>query len=226
MEPPAKKRRQNDDDEEEYSGAGDAEDNETEPEPFGEEQQAKVDTKKHIHPCICDLDARRRAKIDAFLKRKSDQQIKYEKRVKEIEEELERLEEERLARERELREQQELFGDEYEVVGKKKKRKKRSARRASMVSLGVKQVINWKKQPKYKVKHTVSSNLRKEYTAYCGLNQCPESPPRPIDYLKEPNVPIRATHTFEIRTKTNVTFKQFLIDSEDKRPPFVTPYYV
>lgn len=182
--------------------------------------------KRHIHPCICDLTQKQKDRIAHFLQERQRNQLAYEKRVREIEEELERLEEERLAKERELQEQEELFGDEYEVVGKKKKRKKRSARRASMVSLGVKQVINWKKPPKIEVKYTAASNLRKEFTSYCGLTECPPDSPVPIDYRKEPNIPIRATNTFTLRSGVNIKLKEHLINSEDKRPRFVTPYYV
>lgn len=207
-------------------GAGDDTEDVEEEECFDETGAPVQCKKKHIHPCVCDLSKRQKQRIDMFLKHKSTMQSKYEQRVYEIEEELERLEEERLQKERELQEQQELFGDEYEVVGKKKKRKKRSARRASMVSLGVKQVINWKKPPKHPVKYTEASNLRKQFTSYCGKSECPLSPPLPVDYRKEPNISIRATHTFELRSGVNLKLKDYLIKREDKRIPFVTPYYV
>lgn len=181
---------------------------------------------KHIHPCICDLTKQQREKIDAHLARKRNMQRKYDKRVKEIEEELARLEEERLEREREMQEQEELFGDEYELVGKKRKRKKRSARRASMVSLGVKQVINWRKQPRIEVKMTTCSSLRKKYTSYCGRHEYPLSPIRPIDFHKEPALAIRSTVASDMRSKVNIGKKEWLIKHEDKRKIFETPYYV
>ncbi|KAK7579948.1 hypothetical protein V9T40_000577 [Parthenolecanium corni] len=181
---------------------------------------------RHIHPCVCDLTKRQRETIEKHLHHKRYMQRKFEKRVKEIEEELERLEEERLERERELQEQQELFGDEYEVVGKKRKRKKRSARRASMVSLGVKQVINWKKEPRIEVKPTKASRLRKEYSSYCGRVEFPLSPIIEIDYKKEPEVAIRATVTSSARAKVNIEKKEYLTKYEDKRKIFEIPYYV
>ncbi len=190
------------------------------------DENGKCKKKKHIHPCVCDLSKKQKERIAAFLKHKKEMQIKYEKRVKEIEAELARLEEERLERERELQEQQELFGDEYEVVGKKKKRKKRSARRASMVSLGVKQVINWRKAPRIEVKPTTASSLRKKYTAYCGRIPYPPSPQKPVDFHKKPDIEIQATLTSELRSKVNISKKEYLIKTEDKRPLFQTPYYV
>lgn len=181
---------------------------------------------KHIHPCVCDLTQQQRKRIDAHLQFKRHMQRKYQQRVKEIEVELARLEEERLERERELQEQEELFGDEYELVGKKKKRKKRSARRASMVSLGVKQVINWHKPPRIEVKSTTASALRKKYTSYCGRHTLPLSPIRPIDFHKEPTLAIRTTVASDLRSKVNISKKEWLIQHQDKRKIFETPYYV
>lgn len=181
---------------------------------------------RHIHPCVCDLTQQQRKKIDTHIRHRRHMQSKFEKRVKEIEEELARLEEERLERERELQEQQELFGDEYELVGKKRKRKKRSARRASMVSLGVKQVINWKKEPRIKVQPTKASKLRSEYSSYCGRVEFPLSPIAEIDYKKEPEVAIRETVTSSARAKINIEKKKYLVKHEDKRKIFETPYYV
>lgn len=181
---------------------------------------------KHIHPCICDLTTQQRQRIEAFLAHKREMHRKYMKRVAQIEEELARLEEERLERERELQEQEELFGDEYELVGKKKKRKKRSARRASMVSLGVKQVINWRKEPRIKVKPTTASALRGKYTSYCGRHEIPLSPIGHIDFHKEPALAIRTTLASDLRSKFNIDKKEWLIEHEDKRKIFETPYYV
>ncbi len=182
--------------------------------------------KKHIHPCICDLTARQRAKVEAHLAHHRRMAHKFAVRIKQIEAELARIEEERLERQRELEEQEELFGDEYEMVGKKKKRKKRSARRASMVSLGVKQVINWRKAPRIQTKDTKASKLRKQFTAYCGKLPQPASPRVEIDFRNEPTIPIRETATSHLRTKVNIKKKDYLIKHEDKRPLFQTPYYV
>lgn len=191
-----------------------------EDEPMGVEKT--LEGQKHVHPCICDLTTRQRDKIKTYLNERTTMKKKYESRLKEIEDELTRMEEDRRAKERELQEQEQLFGDEYEIVGKKKRRKKRSARRASMVSLGVKQVINWKKPPRYPVKHTKASDLRKDYTSYCGRIAHPESPIGHVDYRKEPEIPVKINRSFEIRSKVNLQTKNELIKREDNRPRFVT----
>ncbi|XKL68119.1 hypothetical protein PGB90_003610 [Kerria lacca] len=190
-----------------------------------EEEAEKCKKKKHIHPCICDLTDKQKMRIEKFLHDKQTMQLKYERRVREIEEELARAEEERLEREREIQEQEELFGDEYEMLGKKKKRKKRSARRASMVSLGVKQIINWRKEPRIKLKPNVTSTLRKKYTSYCGKLTIPLSPIVSIDYHKEPDIAIRTTVTSDKRSMVNIAKKNYLIENEDKRPLFRISYY-
>lgn len=189
-----------------------------------DDEESKI--RRHIHPCICDLSKSQRKRIKAHLDHKALMHRKYDNRIREIEDELARLEEERLERERELEEQQELFGDEYELVGSKKKRKKRSARRASMVSLGVKQVINWRKEPKIKVKMTKSSTLRKEYASYCGRRPIPETPWKHITYGGEPTVKVRVTKAFSLRLKSNQSKVKYLLDHEDKKPRFVLPYWV
>ncbi|KAK7590651.1 hypothetical protein V9T40_002264 [Parthenolecanium corni] len=189
-----------------------------------EEEESKI--RRHIHPCICDLTKSQRKRIKKHLDHRALMHRKYENRIAEIEEEFARLEEERLERERELEEQQELFGDEYELVGKKKKRKKRSARRASMVSLGVKQVINWRKGPKIQVKMTKASTLRKEYASYCGHRTIPETPWKHITYGEEPAVKVRVTKAFSLRLKSNQNKLKYLLDHEDKKPRFVLPYWV
>ncbi|XKL68117.1 hypothetical protein PGB90_003608 [Kerria lacca] len=182
--------------------------------------------KKHIHPCVCDLSQRQLDKINKHLFQRGELRRKFAIRVKEIEQELAAIEEERLEKEREMQEQRELFGDEYEMVGKKKKRKKRSARRASMVSLGVKQVINWRKPPKIEVKNNKTSLLRKRYTSYCGKKEYPASPIKEIDFGKEPNILVRTTTASDLRSKFNLEKKENLIKNEDKRPLFRTSCYV
>lgn len=184
-----------------------------------------VSTTRHIRPCICDLDSTIKKRVAEHHKLVQRRQLKFEKRVREIEAELARLEEERLEREREQQEQEELFGDEYELVGKKKKRKKRSARRASMVSLGVKQVINWKKDPRLPVKYNQTYMLRHDYTAYCGRRPYPPSPVIGVDFRKEPTFKVRETISSNLRTKTNLGKKNDLIQKDDKRPRFETVYY-
>lgn len=186
---------------------------------------ASAVSSRHIRPCVCDLDPVIKKRVAEHHKLVQNRQLKFEKRVREIEAELARLEEERLEREREQQEQEELFGDEYEVVGKKKKRKKRSARRASMVSLGVKQVINWKKQPRHPVKYNQTYYLRHDYTAYCGTRPYPPSPIMDVDFKKEPTLKVRETIYSILRTKTNLEKKNDLIQKDDKRPRFETVYY-
>lgn len=181
-----------------------------------------LEGQKHIHPCICDLTCRQRKRIQTHLKEKAKFRRKYEHRLEEIEAELERLEEERLTKERELQEQQELFGDEYEIIGEKKKRKKRSARRASMVSLGVRQLINWKKPPTFPTKYNKTSMLRKEYTTYCGRSPVIESPTEKIDYSKDPLLRVRSTRSYQLRSEVNLQKKIELINREDKKQRFVT----
>lgn len=190
-----------------------------------EDGTRKCRKRRHIHPCICDLSKQVKQKVAKYLQRKSQMQDKYATRVKEIEEELARIEEERLETEREAQEQDELFGDEYEVVGKKKKRKKRSARRASMVSLGVKQVINWRKQPKNPVKYNLASELRSKSRSYCGIQVYPLTPVQEINFRKSPSLAVRSTWASTSRSKTNAGKKESL-SKTDNKVPFVTPYYV
>lgn len=195
-----------------------------EEEELSKDEESKI--RKHIHPCVCDLSKTQRRRIKKHLDHKALMHRKYEHRIIEIEEELARLEEERLEQEREQEEQQELFGDEYELVGSKKKRKKRSARRASMVSLGVRQVINWRKGPKIQVKTTKASALRKEYAAYCGRRPLPETPWKKITYGAEPTAKVRTTKAFSLRLKSNQIKVKYLLDHEDKKRRFDLPYWV
>lgn len=191
-----------------------------------EDGTRKCRKRRHIRPCLCDLSISIRKKVSKFLAHKAHMIRKHEKRVKEIEEELARIEEARLEAEREKQEQEELFGDEYEVVGKKKKRKKRSARRASMVSLGVKQVINWRKQPRIAVKFNLTSEMRTKYQSYCGQRDYPLTPIQEINYHKTPNIAVRMTWASTSRLKTSADKKESLSKAEDKKRPFQTPYYV
>lgn len=176
---------------------------------------------RHIHPCICDLSDEAKLRISAHQKAKAELHQKYVTRRAEIEVEKEHREELRREREREKREQQELFGDEYEVVGEKKKRKKRSARRASMVSLGVRQVINWRKEPKLKVILNKTWYLRNENTRYCGQITYSLPELEDVDFRKEPLIPIRSTRAYMLRYNANHEYKDKLIAAEDKRPPFL-----
>lgn len=191
-----------------------------------EDGTRKCRKRRHIRPCLCDLSPRIKQKVSNYLKYKAHMIRKHEKRVKEIEEELARIEEARLEAEREKQEQEELFGDEYEVVGKKKKRKKRSARRASMVSLGVKQVINWRKQPRIAVKFNMTSEMRTKYQSYCGTRDYPLTPIQEINYHKTPNIAVRMTWVSTSRLKISENKKESLSKAEDKKRPFETPYYV
>ena len=177
---------------------------------------------RHIHPCVCDLTESAKRRVAAYTKAKSDMRQKFVLRKHQIEEELKQKELERLEREREKSEQKELFGDEYEMTEEGlRKRKKRSARRVSMVSLGVRQVINWKKEPRVPVKYNTVWKLRHDNTRYCAkrifLVPCPEE----IDWKREPAIPVRFTSGSKLRRDFNQVIKTKLIQMEDKRRPFV-----
>ncbi len=169
---------------------------------------------KHIHPCACDLTKRQRDKILQHLQEKLRAQLRFEKRVREIEEEIRRLQEEEEERRKQEELERELYGDEYEMDGDKKKRKKRSARRASMVSLGVKQIINWKKSPKIKVRYTKTFELRKANPTYCKPKEDFLAMPGAINILDTPEGEVRETRTSEMRADFN---KKLLIDRKKKR---------
>lgn len=164
--------------------------------------KSKPKSDKHIHPCICNLTKRQRKVIEDYLKNRRLWQQKFRKRMQELEEEQRRIAEEEAERLRELEEEKELYADEYEIEGKRKKRKKRSARRASMVSLGVKQVIIWKKSPKIPIKLTRTSNMRMNNTTYCRPLQILLSPVRPVLLrIEGPQIPVRETTTTQLRSK-------------------------
>lgn len=176
---------------------------------------------KHIHPCICDLSASQRHRIRTHVQKTKKFENRLVERLEEIDLERIALEEEIRRKEAEELEQQELFGDQYEVIGKKKKRLKRSARRASMVSLGVKTVINWRKSPKIKVKYNKVSELRRSHSSYCGERPNIESPVKNIGFENSPRIPVRITKTTVLRTETNLRKKEDLLKMEDKRPRFI-----
>lgn len=203
------------------------EDDTTEPsttqKPSADNSQRKV---KHIHPCVCDLSEVQRNRIKAHLEQKEEFESRYLERLEEIDLERLALEEEIRRKEDEAAEHEELFGDQYEVVGKKKKRIKRSARRVSMVSLGVKQIIAWKKSPKIKVKLNKVSELRKTHHSYCGRRHREESPQRKIVIDISPKIPVRATRAFSLRSETNRKKSKELISKEDRKRPFVFSHYL
>lgn len=189
------------------------------------DEPRQADEKKHIHPCICDIDKRRMAAIREHLKHKRIAQQRYESRVRQIEEEFRLAEEAELEKLRQLEEEKELYGDEYEQKGKTKVRKKRSARRASMVSLGVKQVINWQKSPKIKVKYTKTARLRKENPTYCKSPISISSPRHPVKWNDYPKIPIRTTKTvtlrsLEVQNRLASFQKAQTVIKYPNRPPF------
>jgi hypothetical protein len=179
---------------------------------------------RHIRPCICDLTESAKRRIAAHTKLKEALYSKLVKRKAEIEEEIRRKEEEAKEREREKAEQKELFGDEYEMQDGQKKRKKRSARRASMVSLGVRQVINWKKEPRIQVVFNRTWKVRHDNSRYCNKIHYGVPVVELVDYKKAPIVNVRDTHAFELRQRINTKYKDWLIASEDKRPPFIIEF--
>lgn len=164
--------------------------------------KSKPKADKHIHPSICNITKRQQKVIEDYLKNRRLWQQKFEKRMQELEEEQRRIAEEEAKRLRELEEEKELYADEYEMKGQRKKRKKRSARRASMVSLGVKQVIAWKKSPRIPVKVTRTSNMRMNNTTYCRPSQILLLPVRPVLLrIEGPQIPVRETTTAQLRSK-------------------------
>jgi hypothetical protein len=181
-------------------------------------------TGRHIRPCICDLTKSAKRRIVDFKKAKNISIKKFVKRKAEIAEEIARMEEEAKEREREKAEEKEFYGDEYAMVGGKKKRKQRSARRASMVSLGVRQRITWKKEPKIKVIMNRTWHLRHDSAAYCCQIKYLLTMIENIDYKKQPLVPIRLTHAYKLRYEVNNFLKDLLINEEDKRPPFTLEF--
>lgn len=184
-----------------------------------------LNSSRHIHPCVCDLTDQQRKRIKEHQEQKAFQRKKFEQRVREIEEKLAKLEEERLERERELQEHEDLFGDQYEMIGKRKKRKKRSARRASMVSLGVKQVINWKKEPKIKVRYNYTYKLRSGNPTYCNYRKYKPISVKAIHFKKMPAIPVRETKANSLRAKVNGLKYEDLLSKEDKRPLFLSAFW-
>lgn len=180
---------------------------------------------KHIHPCICDLSDAQWKRIREHRRKVLEAQERYEARLRGIQEELEwqLLAAEEL--ERAQAEEKEFYGDEYQMVGKKRKRLKRSARRASMVSLGVRQVIDSRKPPRIPVKYNEASIRRKlVYPAYCGKKMIPLTPVRSISYEKNPIIPVRLTRSFKLRVGEGVKKQEKLKALEDHRQRFITAF--
>lgn len=178
---------------------------------------------KHIHPCICDLTEEQKKRIIEHQRKLLKAQLQYEERIKELHKELEEQNLSLSAREREAAEEKEFYGDEYTMVGRKRKRKKRSARRASMISLGVRTVINSTKPPLIEVKHNETSKLRKLNVTYCKPKKPPLSAVRLISYGKSPIIPVRSTKSFELRAEESIKKYEKLKLLEDDRPRFITP---
>lgn len=178
---------------------------------------AAQEHRRHIHPCVCDLTKAQRKKIEKYLNERLRMQMRFEKRIKEIEEELRRLAEEEEERRQREELEKELYDDEYEMVGGQRRRKKRSARRVSMISLGVRQVINWRKEPKIAVKYTKTYELRRANPTYCKPKVSIALVPKPIQCLT--NVSIRHNRTSELRTKFNKDLKEVLHKREYRKYP-------
>lgn len=180
---------------------------------------------RHIHPCVCDLQPVQRKRIVVHNKRAKQMHQKFEHRVVEIEETLARRGDERLDAEREEEKHEELYGEKYEMVGGKKKRKKRSARRVSMMSLGVKQVINWRKGGNVGFKVNKTFLLRSEHSVYCDRKPSQEPLIKVRQYNQLPKFPVRVTRTLSLRSEINSEKVKATIENEDKRPLFVTTHY-
>lgn len=180
---------------------------------------------RHIHPCVCDLTFSARKRVTDFRSKRRDFLSRYDHRVHEIEELAKKMEQMRLDAEREAKEHKELYEDEYEMIGTKRKRKKRSARRASMVSLGVRTLIKWKKEPLIPVKYTRAWNLRRDNSAYCGEKKYPLPLIVDMNIKKEPLIPVRDTQAYILRSNLNVVRRhQAEIDAHDPHPYFITAF--
>lgn len=173
---------------------------------------------RHIHPCVCDLTKAQREKIEQYLNERLRMQMRFEKRIKEIEEELQKLAEEQEERHRREQLEKEMYDDEYEMIGGRRRRKKRSARRVSMVSLGVRQVINWRKEPKIAVKYTRTYELRRANPTYCK--------PKVLSFAQEPkpipsvsNLSVRHNRTSELRAKFSKDLRELLNKREYRKYP-------
>ncbi|KAK7582111.1 hypothetical protein V9T40_013556 [Parthenolecanium corni] len=179
--------------------------------------EAAQERHKHIHPCVCDLTKAQREKIEKYLNERLRMQMRFEKRIKEIEEELRRLAEEEEERRQREELEKELYADEFEMVGHRMRRKKRSARRVSMVSLGVKQVINWWKEPKIAVKYTKTYELRRANPTYCKPRVSINLVPKPIQSVT--NVSFRHNRTSELRAKFNKDLREVVNKTEYRKYP-------
>ena len=180
---------------------------------------------QHIGPHICDLTEEQKKRIAEFRRRKKAEQDKLIRRMREVEEALARLEEIRNARLRENEELEEFYGDRYELVRGRKKRLKRSARRASMVTLGVKQRIMWWKEPEIAVIYNHAYKLRHENNTYCATHSYELPHPRAVNYGKPPLIPVHINRTFAGRAGVNLEKKERLrAELDDPRPLFVTAF--
>lgn len=183
-------------------------------------------TVRHIHPCICDLKTHQKERIRDYREYRRNKWRKYEERRKQLDKE--RKEQEEKEKQEKEEEEDDYFW-EFEEEKKKPpedmgKDKKCRARRVSMISLGIKQVIVWDKPPIIPVKSTKTSVLRKKFTKYCGKYSdkglCLDI--RVIDFYKKPDVPVRKTQAFDLRFKLNMERKELLDKNVDKKPLFCT----
>lgn len=131
---------------------------------------------KHIHPCVCDLTQKQRERIDDYIRARNEERARFINRVNQIDQEIRMLEEEKL-QEQEL--DRELWDEVYEADDKERCMVRRITRKVSMVSLGMKPVINWKKPPLLDVKYNKVFELRKANTIYC-------KPPSSVTITEKP----------------------------------------
>lgn len=185
------------------------------------------EAKKHIHPCICDLTKAQRNRIDSHLRDQSEEQSKFLDRLQQIEQEVRLLEQEAEQKELDCQVEYELMGDLSSCLPKRKP-KKAFARRLSMVSLGIKQVINWRKPPKIGVKYNRVFELRKDNTKYCKGSPATSEEHREIVISEVVEFPV--TKASQLRKRYNEKWIEEYNKQQDvkgkypNRPEFVINY--
>lgn len=190
-------------------------------------KKSEPEAKKHIHPCVCDFTAKQRERIENHVRERAEEQFRFETRVNQIEEQIRMVEEEAEERRREKERDRELWAEHYVTDEKGRKHKKKSVRRVSMVSLGVRQFIDWKKSPKLTVRYNRVFELRKANRTYCK----PATPaPVPKDVPVWDDVGFSATKASQLRCEYNRKWIDKFNEEEQKkgkypnRPEFLINY--
>lgn len=190
-------------------------------------QDRQRTSQKHIHPCVCDLEPDVKRRIRDRRNKIQEARGRFQVRLAAFEEELRLREEERLKKEQEQKDMEELYQDQYSMVGRKRTRKKRSARRMSMVSLGIKTVINWRKE--VSIKENKTSELRKQFgTTYCNERYIPLPLIKNIPIPSTPKIPVRSNRAIQLRKdenlrKFNEMLRRLELEAQKNKVPFVVP---